>query len=470
MSAASYEGFLEKQVAKLVAKGIIQPVPAGLGVYVSPIGVTVPKSKGRQLEVLTGVTIRDDASFGQAVSLQLEIDKCLLVPKRRMVYDATASGLNAMLVGRPFSSSDITDAIELMSPGCHFFVTDIEGHFPHFSMAAEFWKYLGFRFKNTLYGYIKAPFGVKTLPYVASTFSAEVIRSLQEEGIPCTVMLDDFLTQGRDAAEGQQRGDALEANLNRKGFKVADDKRQQGQIVVYLGYELNSVSYTAGINPASAAGFYLCLVEYVRILRTGGHLSYPLWRHVAGKLDDYTKVVQRGKCMTSSTWWYLNERYHQRTPSLASMEQLLTDLSWWLQSLERWRRDPSTGAYPILTGQLIRDNPALLEVVVSDMAGEDGVAAYYGTLHDNDPRFFSEQWPVGDKALHSFEGELRALRNHLRRRLALSQHHHMRPVHTLVTASMDVGPTETSSLSSGDDIIIIIIIIIIVSLARTMVY
>jgi hypothetical protein len=448
-SSWAYEEFLAKQVVKLMGKGIVQVVPPGLGVYVSPIGVTVPKSKSRQLEVLTGVKVRDDASFEHAVSLQLEVDDRLMAPKRRMVFDATASGLNAMLAGRPFSSSDISDAIELMTPGCQLWVTDIEGHFPHFAMAPESWKYLGFRFRDTLYGYIKAPFGVKTMPYIASTFSAEVVRSLQYEGIPCTVMQDDFLTVGGDDTEIDSRGGAVEANLRRKGFTIADDKRQKGQSVVYLGYQLDSVSYTAGINPASAAGFYLCLVEYMEILRGGGHVSYSLWRHVAGKLDDYTKVVQRGKCMMGSTWWYLNERKHQRTPLLVSMEELMTDLSWWMQSLEVWRRDPSQGAYPILNGQSIRDDPSLLEVVVSDMAGEDGVAVYYGSLEDTDPLFFSEQWPVGDKAIHSFEGELRALRNHLRRRLALSQQHCVQLGTDMVTALTFVKPLETSSLSVG---------------------
>jgi hypothetical protein len=452
-SSWAYQEFLAKQVVKLAGKGIVQLVPPGLGVYVSPIGVTVPKSKSRQLEVLTGVKVRDDASFERAVSLQLEIDDRLMAPKRRIVFDATASGLNAMLVGGPFSSSDISDAIELMSPGCHFWVTDIEGHFPHFAMAPESWKYLGFRLRDALYGYVKAPFGVKMMPYVAATFSAEVIRSLRYEGIPCTVMQDDFLTVGEDETAVDRRGGVVEANLGRKGFKIAEDKRQKGQQVVYLGYQLDSVSYTAGINPASAAGFYLCLVEYMEILWGGGHVGYSLWRHVAGKLDDYTKVVQRGKCMMGTTWWYLNERKNQRTPSLASMSDLMIDLSWWLQSLEVWRRDPSRGAYPILNGQAIRDNPSLLEVVVSDMAGEDGVAVYYGSLGDTDPLFFSEQWTVGDKAIHSFEGELRALRNHLRRRLALDQQHHGQLVTDMVPALTSVDPLGTSSLSGGAAVI-----------------
>jgi len=218
---------------------------------------------------------------------------------------------------------------------------------------------------------------------------------------------------------------------------------------VYLGYELDSVNYTAGINPASAAGFYLCLLQYVDVLREGNHLSYSLWRHVAGKLDDYTKVVQRGKCMMGSSWWYLNERKHQRTPSMSSMGHLLDDLALWINFLEVWRRDPSKGAYPILNGKAIRDNPSLLEVVVSDMAGEDGVAAYYGTLQETNPRYFSEQWPVGDKAIHSFEGELRALRNYLRRRLSASQHHHAQFGPAMVSASTTVEPRETSSLSRG---------------------
>ena len=216
---------------------------------------------------------------------------------------------------------------------------------------------------------------------------------------------------------------------------------------MYLGYELDSVSYTAGINPASAAGFYLCLLDYVEVLRGESHLTYTLFRHIAGKLDDYTKVVQRGKCMMGSIWWYLSERKHQRTPSLTNMAQLLEDLAWWLQSLEQWRRDPSKGAYPIMNGKTIRDNPSLLEVVVSDMAGEDGLGEYHGTLLDTDPVYVSEQWPIGDKAIHSFEGELRALRNYLRRRLSARQHHHAQFGPAMVPASTGVERRETSSLS-----------------------
>ena len=134
-------------------------------------------------------------------------------------------------------------------------------------------------------------------------------------------------------------------------------------------------------------------------------------------------------------------------PILTNMAQLLEDLAWWLQSLEQWRRDPSKGAYPIMNGKTIRDNPSLLEVVVSDMAGEDGLGEYHGTLLDTDPVYVSEQWPIGDKAIHSFEGELRALRNYLRRRLSARQYHHAQFGPAMVPASTGVERRETSSLS-----------------------
>jgi hypothetical protein len=104
----------------------------------------------------------------------------------------------------------------------------------------------------------------------------------------------------------------------------------------------------------------------------------------------------------------------------------------------------------VLNGAVLKADPTLVHVLVTDMAGEDGIGSFFGTLDDADPEYYAEAWGPGNpRPPHSFAGELTAVQRDLRRRAdALRASGSARPPATLLVTVMD-SLSAVQSLNNG---------------------
>ena len=447
-SYGAHKTFADKKIAKMTAAGWTAPWGGRREDLVcNPHGVAIQRAPAVQMEHLTGIKVRDDASYDRAAAAFARSHPHLAPPKRRLISDATGSGLNGKTTLRRFRFDGLAGALELLFQGCWMYVSDHDTYYHRFPVATERQRYLGFVHDGTPMTYRSLPFGLAPAPYISSCWTAEALAELRSLGHSITAMIDDYLGVAASEEKCDADGDAVEANLEEKGYVMSVDKRQRGQTVNFLGFRLSSFpALTVSVIPAKAAGFLLLLESYVATLRENGDVPHALWQHVCGKLEDYAQVSQEGKIHNAWAWSYLK---HGGALSEHGRANLLADLTWWIAQLDSWARGAETGVeYPVLNGRALAAQPANITVVVSDMSGEDGLGWFHGALTDTNPRYRSMQWPRGFRPAHSFAGELMAPEQYLREARAAGPALASRPDPSLLIVVMDsLGAVQ--SLNSG---------------------
>ncbi len=127
-------------------------------------------------------------------------------------------------------------------------------------------------------------------------------------------------------------------------------------------------------------------------------------RHVCGKLENYSELVQEGRLRVGSAW-----RYLRHGPDLwpHCRLRLISDLGYWIDKLSIWQQGMAEGQFSIVDGATLAANPAAIKATVTDFSGIDGVGGVSGLLTDPNPRYFSRQLDGHALAAHSsFTGEL----------------------------------------------------------------
>jgi hypothetical protein len=409
-SVSLFPAFTRASMCKLLARKALEPSDSA-SLIISPLAVVLPRSQARCTSTLTGVRIRDDASFLVAVAAMGESG--LTPPKRRLVHDLRASGVNAQLRMEPFSYATAYDAVHLMTPGCFMGVEDGDAYYFNFQIASAFRDSLGCAFEGSLMRYTSCPFGLASAPYFVSTWSAEMKAYLSALGIPAVVMIDDYFYTGCDESTGLAHQAALQTAFAEVGIPLSADKSQgPKQRAVFNGALLDSVTMSMSINPASAGLFFPCLEAYAALLASGQDLGFDLWRHVAGKLEDFSRIAQCAKPRVGMAW-----RYLRHGPALWPVCRviLLADLAWWLAHLALWAQGTLTGAeYPIVNAATLALSPSAITVVVTDFSGTDGIGGISG-LVGCPSSFFSRCLATHELGISSFHGELLGLMESLRR-------------------------------------------------------
>ena len=402
-STEAFSGYVDEQVAKLVAGGVILPAPPDT--IQAPLGVAIPPSKAQAAYSLTGVAAVDDASYAQAKALL-----GALVPgfedlfKRRLISDHSAPGLNAQMDLRPFRYIAIDDMVAMIQPGAWVAVADVVAYYHNFPLAVEVRHLFGLRWRGIAYVWGRLSFGGSAHPYLASVVTAEIVAGLRGMDIPTVAMIDDFGIIGRSKALATSRLQVLCEVIRSLGLAVSPDKTQLGQQVKFIGFWIDTVRMVLGFDTVSSAAFAEVLRQGLWCLASGQRWDHLFVLHVAGKLQHFASVVQAGRLRLAPLWAYARQRGRL---SDAGLSRLMDDLAWWEGRLRRWSAgELGGGEFPILNAATLLSDPLAMLIAVTDYSGPDGVGGYFGRLSDSDPEVFSRQWEPGECPRSSLAGEL----------------------------------------------------------------
>ena len=402
-STAAFSGFVDDQVTKLRAGGVILPAPPYT--IQAPLGVAIPPSKAQAAYSLTGVAAVDDASYARAKELLAH-----LVPgfeelfKRRLISDHSAPGLNAQMDLKAFSYIAIDDMVAMIRPGMWVAVADVVAYYHNFPLALEARHLFGLRWRGLAYVWGRLSFGGSAHPYLASVVTAEIVAGLRGMGIPAVAMIDDFGTVGESKALAVSRLQVLCEVIRSLGLAVAPDKTKLGQQIKFIGFWIDTVRMVVAFDKVSSAAFAEVLRNAMWCLASGQQWDHLFVLHVAGKLQHFASVVQAGRLRLAPLWAYARLRGRL---SDGGISRLLDDLAWWEKRLRWWASDElGGGEFPILNAATLLDDPQAMLIAVTDYSGPDGVGGYFGRLDDSDPEVFSRQWESDECPNSSLAGEL----------------------------------------------------------------
>lgn len=365
-----------------------EPDPRG---RINPLGSVVKGADKVRARVIAGVEVVDQDTLTEASDFL--VDKGLPRIKARVITDVTATGINGAAYSPPFSYPSLADGLMLVYRNCYCAKADIGRFFHSFPFALRCRYLFMIYFMGLLWWYARCFFGFTACPYYCSTFSAEIKAWLEFLGVATAHMMDDFLLVGLTLEEAQTKMKVLIEVLESVGFYMAVDKLEFGQQLVFLGVLIDTVRMCLRFDSTQAEGMKLQMEVYLEQLRSGRDLDHSTIRHVCGKLNWFSEVVQSGRCHTKA--WWLYEKFHSELHHGTRL-QLLSDTVWWIAVLDKWAEGKSSECeYRIWSASELLENPHELVIMQSDASGVDGIGYFSGFYSDSelDYKYVAKKWP-----------------------------------------------------------------------------
>ena len=411
-SMSLFEKSSNAEFDAMIASGVLRKVQEGSGPgIVSPCGAVVKNSDKIRGAVQAKIQVVDQESLTRASDWLVAHGFAKI--KSRITLDATATGVNRAAYSPRFRYPSLADGTRLISRGQPQGKTDVCRFFHSFPVAAKSRHLLRVWYQGVDYEYWMCPFGFTACPYYASGWSAEMKRWFAAWGVETAHLMDDWFLVGENDGEVQRKLLKIAEILEDCGFAIQTDKNEIGMRIVYLGVLLDSEKMTLRFEAVQCKGMKIQMEHYLEVIESPRlTIDHSITRHVCGKLNWYSEIVQSGRLHIRS-WWKL-EKFGSELSS-AAKEQLIKDTKWWIQLLESWSDNSDNGIeYKILSAEtLLRDRTAMV-IIQSDASGPDGFGYYYGHRGDTELPYVSKQWPVGYvKDISSHKDELYALRDFL---------------------------------------------------------
>ncbi len=217
---------LRAEIAVLLAKGAIEPVPPAdmrSGFY-SPYFI-VPKKSG-----------------GLRPILDLRV-------------------LNRALHRLPFKMLTPKRIFGCVRPQDWFAAIDLKDAYFHVSILPRHRPFLRFAFEGRAYQYKVLPFGLSLSPRVFTKVAEAALVPLREQGVRILNYLDDWLILAQSQDQLCEHRDMVLSHLSQLGLQVNWEKSKLSPVqrISFLGMELDSVSQTARLTQERAQSVLNCL-------------------------------------------------------------------------------------------------------------------------------------------------------------------------------------------------------------------
>ncbi len=404
---ALYDASSRKEIVKMIHNGVLVECgsarsPNGVR---SPLGIVVKNSDKMRSSVLVNVVVEDEATMMEANRRLRKL--CFVEIKARITSDLSASGVNRAAYTPPFSYPSLQDGIRMIKRFSYIGKCDVSRYFHSFPLAYEARHLFEVEYDGRMYTYARCPFGFSPCPFYCSTWSAEFKSWLRSLDIETAHLMDDWMVVDDTRSAVEVELDKVCAMFEEVGFGMAKEKNQIGQVLTFLGVEIDTVTMTMRFDPTQSMGMRLELETFRDRLIKGGQLSHTTIRHVCGKLNWYSEVVQSGRLHLRSWWCY--DKYHRELLA-STFNKMLTDTQWWIDLLQAWENGTSSGfEYTILSAEELLTNKESIFVLQSDASGTDGFGYYYGFSEAEFLSWVSKRWPPGRVLISSHVDELWAL-------------------------------------------------------------
>ena len=274
--------------------------------------------------VLVGVEVIDQQSMDTASEKLIE--KGYPALKARIATDLSATGVNRAAYCPPFRYPGPSDGLAIVRRGCWLAKGDVSRYFFEFPIAKEAYSLFLIVYLSVWYVFVRCCFGFSPCPYYCSTWSVEFRTWALSEGIPCSHMVDDWITRRDTKAEAMANIRRISKILEIAGFTMGLDKEEVGQRIVFLGLLIDTVRMRVSIDSTQAKGFCIQLQQYLEMLEGDMDVDEGTVRHVCGKLNWYCEVVQSGRVHTRM-WW----AYNKHGSHLREREALKDETRWWVR-------------------------------------------------------------------------------------------------------------------------------------------
>ena len=201
-----------------------------------------------------GVVVESQHELGQVVS------NVFLRPKKdgnfRMVLDLSV--LNKVVEYEHFKMSSLKTALELMRDGAWMCSVDLRDAYYTISVEAEFRKYLKFVWKGVLYQFTALPNGLACAPRFFTKILTPVFAELRKLGNECFFYIDDSFIIADTESQCREAARQVAQALDSLGFVIHQEKSvlEPQQSIEFLGFTLDSREMTVKLTQDKVDKFH----------------------------------------------------------------------------------------------------------------------------------------------------------------------------------------------------------------------
>ena len=154
--------------------------------------------------------------------------------------------LNQQVEYQKFKMETVQTALQLTTKNCYFASVDLRDAYYSTEIHTEFWKYLKFYWRDTLYCFQAAAMGLAPVPIKFTKLTKPKLAHLHDLGHVITSFIDDSLLIGQTKAEIYESVIDTVKVFDSLGFTIHDEKSQlmPTQEITYLGFVINLQTMT----------------------------------------------------------------------------------------------------------------------------------------------------------------------------------------------------------------------------------
>ncbi|XP_074641165.1 uncharacterized protein LOC141898917 [Tubulanus polymorphus] len=203
----------------------------------------------------------------------------------RVILDLTE--LNEYITYHHFKMESLKTAISLMSPGCYMASMDWKDAYYSVPINRYYRKYLRFRWRDKLYQFACLPNGLASAPRFFTKLTEVLFSQARRDGHLCSSFIDDSILVNLTLDLCRETVVYMVNSSELAGFIVHWLKSvlNPTQILIYLGFILNSLEMTVRLTPEKLEKCFSTRLRLPTQERTGG-----TWSNVEAK--DHINVLE----------------------------------------------------------------------------------------------------------------------------------------------------------------------------------
>ena len=319
----AYKLQTQPEMDEMIKHKVVRLASEGPNRVLNPLGVVIKNSDLQRAKTLMGITVHNSESLKKASDALVAAGHPRI--KCRISTDCSGSGINEAAYSPTFQYSTVSDGVRVVVRDGYLATADVSRYFFEFPWAESMRALFSFIFLGSLFEYLKLCFGFTSCPYYCSTWSAEFYQWFKHGGIEAAFLMDDWMVGAAEYKEAERKITYICDTIQSVGFTMAKEKGKIGQKIVWLGILIDTVKMTVRIEAVQARGFLLQLNEYSRMLEENRSIDLNLLRHLAGKLNWFSEVVQSGRLHIHGLWDYISQ--HPKLPP-ATLIRVSSDIRW----------------------------------------------------------------------------------------------------------------------------------------------
>ena len=298
---------IEKEIEKLLHKGVIEETTHCVGEYISTIFIR-PKKDGTYRLILNLKSLNDHVEYHH------------------------------------FKMDTLQSAIRLMKQNCYMASVDLRDAYYSLPIDKEYQKFLRFVWKGKLFQFTCLPNGLSCAPRLFTKILKPVYATLRKKGHLNVGYIDDSYLQGDTAHQCQTNVSDTCCLFTRLGFIIHPVKSvlKPVQCLVFLGFVLNSINMTVCLPTEKV----LRIKERCSKLLSNASISIQELAEVIGLLVSSFPGVIHGplfyRNLETDKTMALRQNKGNFQALVSLSQESLAELQWWCYNIDK-------AAYPICT-------------------------------------------------------------------------------------------------------------------------